>query len=149
MRRDLVEEYVLALLLTRFDLAEIAAAAKREYFHGTENREVFDCWQACSTIKEVRAKLDEGLHDHLDRLLATQLSPIEPWPAEDALTQSLGRLAERYLKEHQHTLLISDDSTSPPPPELEEAIVDTNSQIRTQEMGAGAARAESGGAGAT
>ncbi len=149
VRRDLVEEYVLALLLTRFDLAEIAAAAKREYFHGTENREVFDCWQACSTIKEVRAKLDEGLHDHLDRLLATQLSPIEPWPAEDALTQSLGRLAERYLKEHQHTLLISDDSTSPPPPELEEAIVDTNSQIRTQEMGAGAARAESGGAGAT
>ena len=146
MRRDLVEEYVLALLLARFDLAGIAAAAKREYFHGTENREVFDCWQACSTIEEVRTKLDEGLHDHLDRLLATQLSPTEPWPAEDALTQSLGRLAQRYFKEFQQSLLVSDDSTSPPSPELEGAIVDTNSQIRTQEMGA--ARAELGGDGA-
>lgn len=146
VRRDLVEEYVLALLLARFDLAGTAAAAKREYFHGTENREVFDCWQACSTIEEVRTKLDEGLHDHLDRLLATQLSPTEPWPAEDALTQSLGRLAQRYFKEFQQNLLVSDDSASPPSPELEGAIVDTNSQIRTQEMGA--ARAELGGDGA-
>ena len=135
-RRDLIEEYVLALLLARFDLAGIAAAAKSEYFHGTENREVFACWQACSTIEEVRTKLDEGLHDHLDRLLATQLSPTEQWPAEQALTQSLGRLAQRYLKEHQQDLLASDDVTSPPPPELEGPIVDTNSQIRTQELGA-------------
>ena len=134
--RDLIEEYVLALLLARFDLAEIAAAAKSEYFHGTENREVFTCWQACSRIEEVRAKLDEGLHDHLDRLLATQLSPTEQWPAEQALTQSLGRLAQRYLKEHQQDLLASDDSTTPPPLELEGHIVDTNSQIRSEELGA-------------
>ena len=134
--RDLIEEYVLALLLARFDLAEIAAAAKREYFHGTENREVFTRWQTCSTIEEVRAKLDEGLHDHLDRLLATQLSPTEQWPAEQALTQSLGRLAQRYLKELQQGLLASNDSTTPPPPELEGPIVDTNSQIRTEELGA-------------
>ena len=136
-RRDFIEEYVLALLLARFDLGKVAVTAKREYFHGTENREIFTCWQSSSTLEEVQDKLDGGLHDHLDRLLATPLSPTEQWPAEQALVQSLGRLAQRYLKEFQQNMLASDDSTIPPPLEMEGPIMDTNSQIRTGELGAG------------
>ena len=62
---------------------------------------------------------------------------VAAWPAEQALTQSLGRLAQRYLKEFQQNILASDDSAVPPPLELEGPIIDTNSQIRTEELGAG------------
>jgi len=129
-RRDLLEEYVLALLLQRVDLKERAGALAPEHFRRTENREVFTRWHTCSTIEEVRAVLDGSLHNHLDHLVEFELSPSDPWPAEDAFDECLRRLEQRYLKEFQEGLLASEDVALPPPRELEEPIVSVNSRIR-------------------
>jgi hypothetical protein len=81
-------------------------------------------------MEEVREVLDDSLHDHLDHLVEFELSPIEPWPAEDAFDECLRRLEQRYLKEYQEGLLVSEDVTLPPPRDLEEPIVSVNARIR-------------------
>jgi DNA primase len=129
-RRDLLEEYLLALLLQRADLKERAGALAPQHFRRAENREVFTQWHRCSTIEEVREVLDDSLHDHLDHLVGFELSPIEPWPAEDAFDECLRRLEQRYLKEYQEGLLVTEDVTLPPPRDLEEPIVSVNARIR-------------------
>ncbi|MCH7546984.1 MAG: DNA primase, partial [Planctomycetes bacterium] len=93
-RRDLLEEYLLALLLQRAELKERAGALAREHFRRAENREVFTQWHGCSTIEEIRAALDDSLHDHLDHLVEMELSPSDPWPVEDAFDECLRRLEQ-------------------------------------------------------
>jgi DNA primase len=129
-RRDLLEEYLLALLLQRAELKERAGALAPEHFRRAENREVFTQWHRCSTIEEVWEVLDGSLHDHLGHLVEFELSPIEPWPAEDAFDECLRRLEQRYLKVYQEGLLVSEDVTLPPPRNLEEPIVSLNARIR-------------------
>ena len=129
-RHDSLEEYVLAVLLQRPDLHPQAEAAAPEYFHGTENREVFTCLQICSTIEKVRSTLDDDLLEHLDHLLRIDVAPSETWPAESALSQALRRLEQRHLQEFQETLLASQDAADPPRRELEEAIVSVNQRLK-------------------
>ena len=129
-RRDLLEEYVLALLIQMPQLRERAETVAPEQFQRTENQEVFTCWQGCSTIDELRGALDESLHGHLDGLIETDLTPIDLATSRTAFDQSLVRLEERYLRELQEGLLSSEDMTSPADREMEEAIVGVNSRLK-------------------
>ena len=129
-RQDVLEEYILALLLSRAELKEHARGLAAEQFRRTENREVFTSWLSCPTIDELRNYLDETLHQHLDYLSQIELAPTDRRLAETALGHSLQRLEQRYLQELQEGLLTSGDATMPPPRELEEAIVSVNTRLR-------------------
>ncbi|MBM3934571.1 MAG: DNA primase [SAR202 cluster bacterium] len=128
-RRDPLEEFILALVLSRPDLREKARETSPEFFRMSENREVFTCWQRCNRIEEVAGSLDITLHDHLARLGRIDITP-DGGSAELALTQSLKRLELRYLQEHQEDLLASEDMTAPPPREIEEAITRLNARMK-------------------
>ena len=128
--RDSLEEYVLALLFSRPDVKEHARTFSPEQFHKTENREIFTLCLSCSTIDELRDKLDGTLHDHLAYLNQMELAPFDRRSAETALDQSLRRLERRHLQELQEGLLASEDATLPPPRELEEAIVSVNTRLK-------------------
>jgi hypothetical protein len=81
-------------------------------------------------MDELRARLDDALHDHLDYLIAIELAPIDRSNSRTALDQCSRRLEERHLQDVQETMLLSVDSTSPPSKDLEEAIVGVNSRLR-------------------
>ena len=125
-----LEDYLVSLVIDRPELKEAASGIELEQFHRTEDREVFTSWMACTTMDELRARLDDALHDHLDYLIAIELAPIDRSNSRTALDQCLRRLEERHLHEVQETMLLSADSTSPPSRDLEEAIVGVNSRLK-------------------
>ena len=129
-RRDLLEEYVLAILLTRPELRDKAADLAPEQFRKSENREVFTRWRSCTTINELQSQLDESLHDHLAALIDEEPGRTNRALPEAALDQTLRRLEQRHLQELQEAMLASDDSVMPPPRELEDAIVGLNTRLK-------------------
>ena len=129
-RQDLLEDYVLALLLGHPVLKERAQSVAPEYFRRTENKEVFTCWLGCTTIDELRNSLDDSLHDHLEYLLHMDLAPADRVSYETALDQSLRRLEQRHLQDLQELLLETEDARVAPPKDLAEEIVGLNARLR-------------------
>ncbi len=129
-RRDVLEEFTLKLLVERGDLRPLAGELSPEHFRRTENREVFTCLRDCTTMEELRDRLDDSLNEHLDYLTQTGPAPIGPSSAEAALEQSMRRLEQRHLREIQESLLTSDDESLPPPRDLEEQIIGVNTRLR-------------------
>lgn len=129
-RENFLEDYVLALLITRPELRDSAQALTHQQFRKTENKEVFTSWQCCPTIDELEAQLDESLHDHLSYLQQIDIVSSGLSSLEAALNQSLRRLEQRHLQELQVGLLDSVDSMTPPPKELEEAIINVNTRLK-------------------
>ena len=128
--QDMLEEYILALLVKRPELKERASPLSPQYFHRIESREVFTSWLGCSTIDDLRGSLDESLQGYLAHLSELELAPTDPHSDEYGLDQSIRRLEQRHLQELQEGLLESDDATLPPPRELEEKIVSVNSRLK-------------------
>ena len=129
-RQDLLEDYVLSLLLRRPDLKEGAETLAPEHFRRTENRMVFTHWLACTTMDELREQLDAALHAHVDYLDEMDVGPIDSKSAAPALAQSVRRMEQRHLREVQEGLLESEDATEPPSRELEEPIVNVNARLK-------------------
>ena len=127
---DSLEDYSLALLLSKPGLKEHVSDFAPEYFHKSEDREVFTRWQSCSTIDELRDSLDESLHDHLTHLMRNELVPTDRQEAEAALTQCLQRLERRHVQELQESLLASEDASVPPPREMESAVANLNARLK-------------------
>ena len=129
-RRDTLEEFILGMVVDRTELWELATHLDPDYFRRTENREVFTCLQDCSTIEELRERLDDSLRDHLDYLAQIDLEPIDRPSAQAALEQSARRLEQRHLQEIQEGLLASDDESLPPSRDLEEQIIGVNARLK-------------------
>ena len=129
-QRDHLEDYTLALLIRYPDLKADEGALASDYFHRTENRELFTCLRSSTTMEEIRQRLDDTLHEHLDGLIQLELSPTESWPVEKAFSQAARRLEQRYLKELQAALLATEDSTLPPARGVEEPIKSLNAELR-------------------
>ena len=127
---DFLEDYTLALLISRPELKEMATALEPEQFHKTDDRVVFTGLMACTTIDELREELDEALHGHLEYILGIELAPLDRTSAQTALEQCLRRLEERHLQEEQEGMLLSSDSSGPPPREMEEPIVAVNVRLK-------------------
>ena len=128
--QDSLEDYLLALLLSRPVLKERVSGLPPEYFHRSEDREVYTRWLRCSTIDELRESLDESLHDHLAQLMQNGPISTDSQEAEAALTQCLQRLERRHLQELQESLLASEDASVPPPREIESAVADVNARLK-------------------
>jgi DNA primase len=90
-----LEEYCLALLLQHPELKSKDEGLSPEYFENSENREIFIAWQQSDKIESLKEALDPATHEHLDSLIARNLSKtkIEPKYAECAL-----RLREKFLR---------------------------------------------------
>jgi DNA primase len=125
-----IEDYILALLLSRPELKESAAGFSPEHFHKSEDRELFTRWLTCNTIDDLRGSLDESLHPHLKYLTEKELASTDRYESEKALNQCLQRLERRHLQELQEVLLVSEDRSIPPPRELEGEIATVNARIR-------------------
>ena len=129
-RRDRLEEFALKLLVERTELRPLAGELNPDYFRKTENREVFTCLRDCTTMEELRDRLDDSLNEHLDHLTRIEVAPVVRPSAEAALEQSMRRLEQRHLQEIQEGLLTSDDESLPPPRDLEEQIIGVNARLR-------------------
>ena len=129
-RRDYLEDYALALLIRYPDLKRHEGRLDKEYFHRTENRELFTELLSSPTIEEMRQRLDDTLNEHLDGLSQLELSPIEPWPADEAFCQAAERLQQRHLKERQVIMLSTDDVAVPPTKDKEEDILLLNAGLK-------------------
>lgn len=129
-REYLLEEYILALLLSQPELRESTGSLTPQQFRNTANREVFTSWLSCTTMEELRDNLEESLHAHLDHLDRVGFAPTDHRAARAALEQCLARLEARYLQDLQEARLTSEDSALPPPRELEDEIVEVNSRLK-------------------
>ena len=102
VKGDRVEEFPLILLLRYPDLRDAASSLQAEFFHRTENREVFQRWAECSTIEEMQEDIDALLHEHVDDLLYTERPGIDYMDHKqrsDSLSQSIGKLKKRFFQE--------------------------------------------------
>jgi DNA primase len=127
---DIVEDYTLALLLSKPELKEQVREFNPENFHKSEYREVFTRWLSCTTIGDLRESLNESLQGHVDYLAEKVLAPADRKESETGLAQCLRRLERRHLQELQESLLASEDPSLPPPRDMEVAIANVNARIR-------------------
>ena len=104
---DPVETFPLTLLMRHPDLRGSASSLRPEFFHRSENREVFQKWAECSTIEEMKVDLDVLLQEHVDGLLTLERPDIDfldHKQRSDSLSQSIRELEKRFLRE-QNILL--------------------------------------------
>ena len=137
---DALEDYAMAMLVRRPELAEKFGGFSTECLRKIENRQMFTKLLSCSTMDDLRDSIDESLHQHLAHLANYDLVTTDLAKGEMALSQMLKRLEDRYWREIQETLLATDDPRQPPSRELEAEVTSVNARIRESEpMGTGAA----------
>ena len=138
---DALEDYAMATLVNRLELAAIFREFNTECFRKIENRQVFTKLVSCSTIDALRDSIDESLHQHLAYLADYDIVTTDLVTAEAALTEMLRRLEHRYWREMPGTILATDDPQQPPSRELEAEVTSFNARIRESEpMGTGSAK---------
>ena len=98
-KQDPLEADSLALLLRDPELRELAEGLQPEYFHESENREVYLKWAECSIIEELRELMDTPLREHLETLVDRDLHLMDQKQRTEALAQCVRRLEERHLRE--------------------------------------------------
>ena len=128
--RDALEDYTLALLLSKPELKEQAQGFAPEFFHKSEAREVFTRWLNCSTIDDLRETLDGSLHDHVTYLTEREWVEADRQNSEAALEQCLRRLETRHQRELQEGLLLSEDVSEPPPRQAEGPVSEVNARLK-------------------
>lgn len=98
-KQDPLEADSLALLLRDPELRELAEGLQPEFFHESENREVYLKWAECSIIEELRELMDTPLREHLETLVDRDLHLMDQKQRTEALAQCVRRLEERHLRE--------------------------------------------------
>ena len=98
---DPLETYPLALLMSDPNLRAAAGQLQADFFHQSENREVFQKWAECSTIEELRDDLEAPLQEHLAALLRREIPAMDHKQRSESLAQSIRRLEERRLREQR------------------------------------------------
>ena len=91
-----VEEYCLNLLLQYPELKDREEEIPPEYFEVSENREIFNRWQADDSAANIREGLDPALHEHYDSIINRKLPSTNN--IEQRYTDCLIELNKKYLK---------------------------------------------------
>ena len=125
-----LDDYTLALLLSKPDLREHAQDLSPDLFRHTEDRELFRRWRERGTVEKLEEELDETLRERLADLVRKQMEPADRRQLEAALRQCLDRLRIRQLRERQEALLASEEAGVPTPRHLEPEIESVNAGIR-------------------
>ena len=98
-KQDQLETFSLALLLRNPELKEFAETLQPEYFHESENREIYLKWVECSIIEELRELVDTPLREHLEILVDHDFPTMDQKERTEALSHCVRRLEERHLRE--------------------------------------------------
>jgi len=94
-----IEETCLALLFQHPEYHDVMQGVTPEFFVYTENRELFNKWQQCQNIPELREKLDTNLLEHLNYLLSKTFPPeAQKADRQRELIDCVLRLQERYSR---------------------------------------------------
>lgn len=96
--RDPLEEYCLALLFRYPELKSYGAGLLPEYFERSENRELFLVWRDTPQGVPLSQVIAEALQEHLERLEAMSLPPMEEEVWREAFRDCARRLRERWLR---------------------------------------------------
>ena len=132
-REDILEDYILSLLLTRPQLRESVGDLSPEYFRKSADREVFTRWLGCAATDDLEQALEEPLRAHMRSLTQADALPADSVESERALAQCIRRLKQRHLKELQEALLATADASTPPSREIAAEIASLNAGIKTTE----------------
>ncbi len=127
--KDLLEEHTLTLLITRPELREVAKGLKTDYFHRSENKEVFTTWLNCPKLEGLQEILEPSLKAHLEYLFTKLIPPSDRSKAEEDARQCMKRLEDRYIKElklQEEALLTGEE----PDEELKDQILAHNDRLR-------------------
>ena len=137
-REDILEDFLLGLLLNRPELRYNLNDFSPEYFRKSADREIFARWIECADIDELRASLDEPLQAHLHELMAAEDARadirMDTLDSERALAQCMQRLKRRHLLERQEAMMLTTDITTPPPREMAAEIANVNAGIKATEL---------------
>lgn len=98
-KQDQLEAFSLALLLRDPELKEFAETLQPEYFHESENREIYLKWVECSIIEQLRELVDTPLQEHLNILIDHDFPAMDQKERAEALSHCVRRLEERHLRE--------------------------------------------------
>ena len=126
-----LDDHTLALLLNRPELTEHAQDISPELFRHTEDRELFQRLRDGATVEQLEEGLDETLRERLAQLARKELEPTDRRQSDAAFQECLKRLKTRYWKEHQESIIASEDQGQPLPRHLEREIERINAAIRT------------------
>ena len=125
-----LDDYTLALLLKRPELTEHVQDLSPELFRHTEDRELFQRLRDGVDVEQLEEDLDETLRERLAHLVRQDLVAADRRQSEDAFKECLKRLKTRYWKEHQESIIASEDQGVPTPRRLEQEIESANARIR-------------------
>lgn len=125
-----LDDYTLALLLKRPELTEHAQDLSPELFRHTEDRELFQRLRDGVDVEQLEEDLDETLRERLAHLVRQDLVAADRRQSEDAFKECLKRLKTRYWKEHQESIIASEDQGVPTPRRLEQEIESANARLR-------------------
>ena len=131
---DRLEERPLALVLRFADMSGRIGELDASHYQRPENRAVLSELQAGGTIDEVRARLDSQSAEHLDRLLETDLPPMDFKQRSADFDVCVRRLEERALRrqkaDEQMVFAETAAAGTPAPPEMEEQALAVNERLR-------------------
>jgi DNA primase len=102
--REPREEYLLTLLFLYPTLRARGAALSSDLFSLTENRELFEAWQAVppgepeEVAEAVRPLVPDELRGNLESVLTHKIPPFQPAEAEKALEDCIWRIEQRKLE---------------------------------------------------
>ncbi len=91
------EEYCLALLLQYPELREFQQDILLDYFSHSENREIFNVWQAEADNQALKERLDPALHEHLDAIMNMSI-PLTKINIEKKYVDIINELKKRFLR---------------------------------------------------
>ena len=93
-----LEEYCLRLLLHHPELVNMSEGLLPEYFHSSQNREIFVAWQKVNDLSLLKDNLDPSLWEQLDSLISLDVIDNQ---VEDKLANVILRLRKQYLQDQQ------------------------------------------------
>jgi DNA primase len=92
---NLIEEYLLSLLLKHPELRETASVLPPEYFEDSENREIFLAWLQTTDTSTLKELLDISIQEHFELLMGKNISDTQIDKKYDDCSL---RLHEKYLR---------------------------------------------------
>lgn len=125
-----LDEHAIILLLNRPELKSIAHKLSPEWLKNSEDRELFEKWLKCDSIKSLRSELEPYLQIRLDSLIEKSLEPIDVFSANRAFKQCILRMEIKYIKEMQESIINSTHPEDETFNNLENKVTELNNRIK-------------------
>ena len=123
---DANEELVLKILIHRPELIERVRSASPDWFHKTENRDLFTALLSYPTIDALRENVGGVLVEHINHFKELDAPTTR---IERGLDQSLGHLELRYLRD---ALKLIGSETEPLPDDIVESLATRTRELHRQ-----------------